>query len=773
LIIMLIPLCAFALDMNFQMNKEMNQEKRESWLVDLNPPQREAATYGDGPLLILAGAGSGKTRVIVHRIAHLVRARGVNPSHILAVTFTNKAAEEMRERVVDLLGLDSARIWVSTFHSLGAQILRRHIECFGYSSSFVIFDEADQLSLLKRVIKDQGHDPKQLSPKQVRSWVDEIKRSAMSLEEILDHPDPRAKKYLPLLRAYQERLQESNAVDFGDLLLLTYKLFEKFPEVLHEYQERFCHVLVDEYQDTNRVQYLLVRQLVGKSKNLCVVGDEDQSIYKWRGADIWNILNFEKDFPEARVALLEENYRSTQTIIEAASELIGFNQERKAKSLWTKNPVGEKVRLYTAEDEKEEARWVVEEALRMKGMGRNLFEMAVFYRTHAQSRVLEDRLRAENVPYMVYGGPRFYDRKEIKDVLAYLRFLENPGDEVSLFRIINVPLRGIGAKTISVIEDEKKRSGADWLSAISAVISGGKVKAKSAAGLLQFVDLISGLSKMTGGPLTALLAEVLERTGYRAVLEEEKSIESRARLENLEELENAVSEHLAHDPDPGLSGFLQKVSLAADIDRFDQELGRLTLMTIHSAKGLEFPVVFMVGMEQGVFPHVLSMIQDGKDEKDLSGLEEERRLCYVGMTRARESLIMSWAMARMRRGNRERSEPSLFLSEVPERFINRVAKAGGLRRPKPRAGRAKRGGEPKRVDFGDSEIVYDEGMDTGSYEQPGGREFRPGDRVFHRNHGEGMIKRLEESGERTKVVVRFAKGTKKFLARFAALEKLD
>lgn len=744
---------------------------KDNWLKDLNSPQGEAAVYGDGPLLILAGAGSGKTRVLVHRIAHLVRTVNVDPSNILAVTFTNKAAEEMQGRVAGLLGPDSSRIWVSTFHSLGARILRAHIGRLGYSQSFVIFDDADQLSLLKKVIKEQGLDPKKVTPRSMRSKLDSIKRTAQTISEIADHPDPEIEKYLPLLRIYQARLQESNAVDFGDLLLLTHKLFEEFPEVLEEYRQRFCHIMVDEYQDTNRVQYLLVRQLAGDSGNICVVGDEDQSIYGWRGADISNILNFERDFPDARVILLEQNYRSTRTIIEAASGLINCNDERKPKRLWTDNPQGDNIRLYSAADEQEEARWVVEDVLRMKGMGKSLSEMAVFYRTHAQSRVFEDALMSANVPYMVYGGLRFYDRKEVKDMLSYLRFLDNPDDEVSLFRIINMPVRGIGAKTLSVIEDEKRKSGADWISSISACISGGAVRAKSAAGLGKFLGLIEELSKLTGGSLTALLEAVLERTGYRELLMKEDTVESRARLENLEELINAVVEHETHDVDPGLSGFLQKVTLASDMDRFDRDAGRLTLMTLHSAKGLEFPVVFMVGMENGVFPHILSFVKEDSQEERLKGLEEERRLCYVGMTRAMECLVMTWARARRKKGRMEKSSQSAFIDEIPSEYIARVGGSGVLRRPTLAAGRAIKNPEPARIDFGDSEIVYDQGEGPGYSSDA--LKFRRGERVFHSEYGEGVVRRFEESGERTKVVVRFANSTKKFMVKFTNLERLD
>lgn len=747
----------------------MTKDANHPWLQSLNPPQAEAAAYGEGPLLIVAGAGSGKTRVIVHRIAHLIGARGVDPWNILAVTFTNKAAEEMHSRVAELLGAGSGRVWVSTFHSLGAQILRRHAELFGYTRSFVIYDETDQLSLLKRIIKERGLDPKATTPRAVRGVIDYTKREALVESEVEGLDDPRVQKFLPIIREYQERLIAANALDFGDLLLLTQKLFEKHPLVLEEYRERFRHILVDEYQDTNRVQYLIVKALAGGSGNICVVGDEDQSIYGWRGADIGNILSFEEDFPNARVVMLEQNYRSTGTIIEAASELIGNNRERKPKRLWTGNPEGDPILQHQAVDEKDEARWVVEEVLRLKGLGRGLSDVAVFYRTHAQSRVLEDELRNLNLAYTVYGGTRFYDRKEIKDVLAYLKFLLNPGDEVSLLRIINTPARGVGGRTVEIVADEKRRSGAGWIEAIGSCVDRGLVGGRSAGGLRRFAELIGDLAGMLDGPIAALGEAVIERSGYKSMLVDEGTIEARSREENLEELLNAMSEHEARSDTPGLAGFLEKVSLATDLDGFDYEAGQLTLMTLHSAKGLEFPVVFMVGMVDGVFPHIRSLIQDA-EEDDLSGIEEERRLCYVGMTRARELLVMTWSAQRSIRGSKGPAQPSQFLSEVPARY---TVRAGGkaLRRPS-RPGRGRKTAE-RSLDFGDSEIVYDEPMALGGMDHPSGVTLEPGDRVRHRDYGVGVIKRFEESGESLKVVVKFARGTKKFLARTAPLEPAD
>jgi len=742
-------------------------EDNYPWLSGLNPVQREAALHKDGPLMIIAGAGSGKTRVIIHRMAHLIRGHGVDPSDILAVTFTNKAAEEMRNRVEKLLGA-SARIWVSTFHSLGSQLLRRHIDVFGYTSSFSIFDESDQTSLLKKVIKSQGYDPKIMTPKQLKGWVSWVKRNALTLDDLEKSDDTAARKQLPLLREYQERLREANAVDFGDLLLLTHHLFARHPEILESYRERWKYVMIDEYQDTNRVQYLLSHQLAGPSANICVVGDEDQSIYGWRGADIKNILSFEKDFPNARVILLEQNYRSTSNIIEASSELINSNTERKPKRLWTENPPGNSIKLYEAMDEREEASYVVEEVLREKGMGRSLRDMAVFYRTHAQSRVFEDILRKREVPYTVYGGTRFYDRKEIKDLLAYLRFLANPADEVNLFRIVNVPPRGIGAKTLAKLEEIKNAEGLDWMQALKRASEGLEISPKSRAGLKRFYDLAQSFSEILSGPPSPVVNKVIEESGYKKMLEDEGGPEARSRLENLEELINAAAEYELEAEEPSLAGFLEKVSLESDIDRFDPEAGSLILMTLHSAKGLEFPVVFMVGLEDGVFPHIMAIMEE--DDKKSSRLEEERRLCYVGITRAMEQLYMTHAKSRILRGQRQISEPSQFLHEIPSSYFDKVRKGGALSAPKPTRKKQEKKKKPKRVDYGDSELVYEDEQASGTYEHPDGFTLHPGDAIYHRSYGEGVIKRFEESGERLKIVVKFGPKTKKFLARYAPLE---
>ena len=755
-----------------------------TWLAGLNPAQLDAARVVDGPALILAGAGSGKTRVIVHRIAHLIQGCQVDPGKILAVTFTNKAAEEMKERVERLLGYRAGPVWLGTFHRFGAWVLRAHIDRLGYKREFVIYDETDQLSLIKKVLKERGMG-EDFEPRRVRAWIEEIKRTGRT--DLKDGPsDIRTRTLWPVLQDYQQRLFDSGAVDFSDLLLLTYKLFEKFPDVLEQYRERFHYIMVDEYQDTNRIQYLLVLQLTGKRHNLFVVGDEDQSIYGWRGADIANILNFEHDFPETRVVLLEQNYRSTQTIIESAGELIGRNLERKKKKLWTQNPVGEKVVVYAALDEREEARWVVEEIRRQRGLGRRLPEMAVFYRTHAQSRPLEDALRAANLNYSVYGGPRFYDRKEVKDILAYLRLLQNPDDEVSLLRIINVPARGIGDRTVAAVVALKRERSLSWSEAMRSAVEDG-VAGRSGGKLLGFVKLMDELR----GPeanLKVLVESVIIKSGYRAMLEAEDTVESLSRQENLSELLNAVADYAERAEGPTLDGFLEQVSLASEIDKFDPDAGAVSLMTLHSAKGLEFPVVFMVGMVEGLFPHsrCLSEEADGVSGAD----EEERRLAYVGMTRARELLHLTWSESILERGQRKAAGPSRFLTEIPVRYLRQVGRRGVLRTPEPRderykppidelfnvgPGASRLGPQPRKKNFGDSEIVFDvpEPEEQESRPTADGARFKPGDRVYHRDHGEGVVRRFEDSGDKSKIVIRFPHGSKKFLAKYVKLEPLD
>jgi DNA helicase-2/ATP-dependent DNA helicase PcrA len=758
-----------------------------SYLEDLNPPQRDAVLHTEGPLLILAGAGSGKTRVLIYRAAHLIN-RGVDPRNILAVTFTNKAADEMKERVFRMLGQAAHLLWVATFHSTAAQILRRHIHLLGYSRDFTIYDEDDSLSAIKMVMKELDIDAKSFSPKWVRAGIEAAKRDRLDLGEIAAGSDQGALNLIARIAvAYQDKLKAANALDFNDLLLFNLRLFERQPDVLAHYQERFRYILVDEYQDTNEVQYLIVRNLARRYRNLCVVGDEDQSIYGWRGANLENILNFAKDFPGARVIKLEQNYRSTRNIIEAASAVISINKHRTPKKLWTENEPGRKIHVHEVRDERAEASWLVENVLRLKSQGYTLRDMAVFYRTHAQSRNFEDALRALNIPYAVYGGIRFYDRKEIKDIIAYLRVLINPVDEVSLLRIINEPARGIGPGTVARVRAFADQEKVSILEAISSSLKKGALPARARESVSGFFKLMRSLQRKaekSEGSLAKLVESVIKKSGYEASLIEEATIEAQTRLENLDELLSAVSEYEAGTEEPSLQGFLEKVALYSDIDEYSAEEGYLVLMTLHSAKGLEFPVVFMVGMEEGLFPHIRSLeddeIEDGRSSGLRShfggvGLEEERRLCYVGMTRARELLYFTLARSRSVRGSRLSNEPSRFLFDVPGEYLERPVRFSSW------AGReSKESKTASRPDIDESYIEsagsegYFAGSEEPEYWDPDAEvTLRKGMRVRHPDFGVGVIQKIEGYGEKLKLTIKFNKGTKKILAFYSGLEPAE
>ncbi|HKN91552.1 MAG TPA: UvrD-helicase domain-containing protein, partial [Acidimicrobiia bacterium] len=615
-------------------------------LAGLNPAQRRAVLHGDGPLLVVAGAGSGKTRVLTRRIAHLIAARDVSPFRLLAITFTNKAADEMRQRVAALVGPVAERMWVSTFHSACVRILRRHADKLGYRSSFTIYDEADAVRLTGYVLRDLDLDPKRFPPRAVHAAISNAKNELVDFETYSARAmNVKEERIAEVYRDYQQRLLAASAMDFDDLLMVTVNLFQSHPEVIEEYQRRFAHILVDEYQDINRAQNELILLLGQGHGNVFVVGDTDQSIYRFRGADIRNILEFEKAFPDATVVLLEENYRSTQTILDAANAVISNNMMRKPKVLRTERLGGERISYYQAEDERDEAFWVAEEMARLHRSGRCRWgDVAVFYRTNAQSRVVEEELVRRNVPYVVVGGPRFYDRREVKDVLAYLRVLVNPDDEVS-FRRIEAWASAHGT-TFGAALAEADRAG---------------VAGKAAAGVRSLLQLLERLRSGADGDVSStnpavVLEAVLELTGYRADLEAEHSLEATGRLENLAELVGVASEH------EELAAFLEAVALVNDADDLDDDDSRVALMTLHTAKGLEFPAVFMVGMEEGVFPHMRAL---GEPDE----LEEERRLCYVGMTRAREYLHLSHATCRGLWGSVQWNPPSRFLKEVPEMLL--------------------------------------------------------------------------------------------------------
>jgi DNA helicase-2/ATP-dependent DNA helicase PcrA len=712
-------------------------------LDDLNPPQREAVTAADGPLLVLAGAGSGKTRVIAYRIAWLTGVRGVSPRNLLAVTFTNKAAGEMARRVEALLlpvGIKAPLI--ATFHSACVRILRQHGRHIGLPPHFVIYDEDDRESLVKACMKELELTERSTTPGAVTQRISSWKNHMVGVEEAKQRArGPWEEKIALVFGRYEERLRAVGAVDFDDLLLKTVRLYEEVPEALAWYRGLWRHVLVDEYQDTNRAQYRIIRLLTGEHRNVCVVGDPDQSVYRWRGADIRNILDFEQDYPGTRVVKLEQNYRSTQRILSLAAAVIDHNQRRKDKTLWTENAEGERPKLYRAWDEHEEANFVAQTILGLRADGVPWDGIAVFYRTNAQSRVVEDALRRARVPYGIVGGVRFYERKEVKDALAYVRLAVNPTDDVAFRRAIQTPVRGIGPATLARLDES--RAGGGLLAAAGDPPS--TLSGKPRRALEEFAALIRGMAerRATMTP-PAFIDQLLTVSGYRAALREERSPEAEARLENLEELIHAAEDYMRVDPAPTLEGFLDGVALMADIDELKDEAARVTLMTLHSAKGLEFPAVFLTGLEEGVFPHARSM----NDEEEI---EEERRLCYVGLTRARERLFLSYALHRRIHGYGV-GEPSRFLREMGE---NRLASLNPRREAPP--------------GWAADAAAYAAAADTVGEDLP----FRVGSRVRHARFGEGLVVGIERDGTDYVVTVGFASvGRKRLSVQYAHLEEL-
>jgi DNA helicase-2/ATP-dependent DNA helicase PcrA len=713
----------------------------ESLLDDLNPAQRDAVTTGDGPLLVLAGAGSGKTRVIAYRIAWLIAQRGVSPRSILAVTFTNRAAEEMAKRVAALLApIGVPPPLIATFHSACVRILRQHGRHVGLDARFTIYDEDDRLALVKECMKEGELAEKSFTPSMVVHRISYLKNHMVSVQDALrDARGPWEQKAALVYSRYEKRLRETAGVDFDDLLLATVRLLRDVPEVLAYYRERWQHVLVDEYQDTNRAQYEIVRRLTSKHRNVCVVGDPDQSIYKWRGADIRNILDFEQDYPGTKVIRLEQNYRSTKRILSLAAGVIANNVRRKDKTLWTENPEGVRARVYRAWDEHEEANFVAQTMLTVRGEGVAWDDMAVFYRTNAQSRVLEDAFRRARIPYVIVGGVRFYERKEIKDALAYLRLVINPADDVAFRRAIGAPARGIGATTLARLDDVAAREGKALLALAASPPA--DVRGKARKGLEDFAGVIAHLARERQTvPPPALIDSLLRASGYRKALEQERSPEAQARLENLEEFIAAAEEYFRGEPDGTLEGFLDSVALLSDIDELKTGESRVTLMTLHSAKGLEFPVVFLTGLEEGVFPHSRSM-------EDPEQLEEERRLCYVGLTRAEHRLYLTWALHRRMHGY-DVGQASRFLKEMPEDQLEQL----NLRR-EPRFEPASPVAEPLPVEE----------------DWP----IRVGAKVRHARFGEGLVVGVERDGPDTVVTVGFASvGRKRLSLQYAQLEEL-
>jgi DNA helicase-2/ATP-dependent DNA helicase PcrA len=712
----------------------------ETYLADLNPAQREAVLTTEGPLLVIAGAGSGKTRVLTHRVAHLIGAVGVKPNEILAITFTNRAANEMRERLERLLGDTARRLWILTFHAACGRILRREAPRLGYRSNFTIYDQADQVRLVKAVLEEEGFDPKRFTPRGIHSQISAAKNRLVGPGEYRQQLSSFFEQTVAeVYERYQQRLAASNAMDFDDMLFLSVEVLERFPDARAHWQKAFRYVLVDEYQDTNHAQYRLLQILAEKHRNVCAVGDPDQSIYAFRGADIRNILEFERDFGETQTVALEQNYRSTNAILRAANTVIANNTERKPKELWSDLGEGDPVRAIEVEDEHAEARFVAAEIAALVDQGYSGTEVAVFYRTNAQSRVLEDVLVRQGIAYQVIGGPRFYERAEIKDAVAYLQVLDNPFDEVSLRRIANRPRRGIGDASLARLSAWASAQGVSLWEAMKEAEQIG-VSAAPLRAIQGFTNVMQSLmSAAQELAVPELLEQVLERTGTLEAFEAERTIEARGRIENLQELVGVTREWQAEAAEPTLSGFLQEISLYSDQDAMRGETNLVTLMTLHNAKGLEYRVVYVIGMEEGVFPHSRSIEEQG--------LEEERRLCYVGMTRAMERLTLTHASARSLWGSRNYNLASRFLDELP---------AEGVVRERLRPSSWHGYGAPAASQARPREDVPSVGT---------------GDSVKHSTLGEGIVVGVEPGGV---VVVRFAEdgSERRLMLEYAPLEKI-
>ena len=718
-------------------------------LASLNPVQQEAVLQTEGPLLIFAGAGSGKTRILTHRVAYLIHEKKIPPWNIMAVTFTNKAADEMKERVIDLLGKRGERVWISTFHSAGLRILRQHIHALGYRKDFVIYDERDQQSLIKEIMKDLEMDPRIFHPSHIRAEINRAKNDAIPAEGYIAQPfDVFQKRVASVYERYEETLRRNNALDFGDLLRLTILLLRQFPDVLKSYQHLLHYLMVDEFQDTNAIQYELIRLLGGRHRNVCVVGDDDQSIYRWRGADITNILNFEKDFLGARVIKLEQNYRSSKTILDAANGVVSHNLTRKEKLLWTENPQGELIVLYHAKDEEDEASYVVEQI--HAGIAGSYRDLAIFYRTNAQSRALEEALIKRGIPYLIVGALRFYERKEIKDVVAYLRVIANPADSVSLKRIINTPPRGIGNRTLEQLERMSTERNLPLYEGLKALIDEGDLPTSMGKRLTGFLQVMEAF-RSSSLPLRDLVLEVLEKTGYLDHLREEGTEQAISRAENVEELITVITEYQESPTteDKTLEVFLDRVALVSDADNYQDRWNRVSLMTLHCAKGLEFPVVFLTGMEEGLFPH-------HRRGEDLEEIEEERRLCYVGMTRAKQRLYLIHANERTLFGAQRVCMPSRFLNEIPDELV--------LKEVSPHLGQL-HPAEPDAEAF--RQTTYETNLDDID-EIP---SLQIGQRVRHPKFGEGIVQYCEGEKEKQRIIAYFPSvGAKTLSLRFAHLE---
>ena len=775
----------------------------------LNPQQQEAVYHTEGPLLILAGAGSGKTRVLTHRIAYLIDEKGVNPWNILAITFTNKAASEMRERVDKIVGFGSESIWVSTFHSTCVRILRRHIDRLGFDNRFAIYDTEDQKTLMKEICRKLNIDTKIYKERSLLAQISHAKDELITPDEMELNAgsDFNKKKVAAVYREYQASLRKNNALDFDDLIVKTVELFQNCGDVLENYQERFKYIMVDEYQDTNTAQFKFVSLLASKYENLCVVGDDDQSIYKFRGANIGNILGFEHVFPDAKVIRLEQNYRFTKNILSAANEVIANNASRKSKTLWTENPEGDLIHFRQFMNGYEEAEYVVGEISRAhRENGAKYKDCAVLYRTNAQSRLFEEKCLLANIPYKIVGGVNFYARKEIKDLLCYLKTIDNSRDDLAVRRIINVPKRGIGATTIgrvTAFASEHGMSFYDTLKEAKQIPGIGKAAEKISRFIAQ-MEAFRAMAHSEEYSIKDLIDHILEDTGYEEELQEEGEIEAQTRLENIEELINKAAAYEEDSEHPTLDEFLEQVALVADIDNVDDSEDRVTLMTLHSAKGLEFPKVYLVGMEDGFFPGMMSIMSGDKTE-----MEEERRLCYVGITRAKKELVLTAARQRMVNGETRWSKPSRFINEIPPELLDTDKLQPVL-------------GKGKQDDFDESGLPWNQGTKSGvsrfvmgynayasktasptgsskssgmggfgssmqslepkkkpgfgktfTVQKAASLDYKEGDRVKHAKFGEGTVKEIIDGARDYEITVEFDKGgQKKMLAGFAKLERV-
>ncbi len=729
------------------------QYLKDRLLAGLNKEQQQAVKTTEGPLLIMAGAGSGKTRVLTHRIAYILLEKGVNPYNILAITFTNKAAREMKERINGILGGAADEIWISTFHSMCVRILRRDIDRIGINRNFTILDTTDQLSVIKGILKDKNIDSKKFDPRGILSAISSAKNELIDAKQYGKYTGNYFENIVSdVFEQYEKRLLKNHSLDFDDLIMKTIQLFKRVPEVLEYYQRKFQYIHVDEYQDTNKAQYQLVHLLAAKFQNLCVVGDSDQSIYGWRGADIANILSFEKDYPNAKVILLEQNYRSTKNILQVANHVISNNVKRKPKNLWTDNEKGEKIQYYRADTEQGEALFVtgkIKELVETKQ--RKFSDFAILYRTNAQSRAMEEMLVKANIPYTIVGGTKFYDRKEIKDLLAYLRLVANLDDDISFVRIINVPKRGIGATSLDRIAQYALQNEMSMFRALGEVERIG-LSAKAMKACREFYQMLSGLNQMQEYlSVMELTEEIIKRTDYREMLQAEKTLEAESRLENIDEFLSVTKNFEESSEDQTLIAFLTDLALVADIDQLDKEENvkdAVVLMTLHSAKGLEFPVVFLIGLEEGVFPHSRSLMEE-------NDMEEERRLMYVGITRAEEELYITNAQIRTLYGHTNINPASRFIEEIPDEFIDRLNE------------------QKRNVHVRDQHQVRP--VFRPAQSTTGGEDirWRAGDKAIHKKWGVGTVVSVKGEGDHMELDIAFPipVGIKRLLAKFAPIEK--